>query len=198
MTAKWARGKESNLYCIHCLERNDSRKALWPSMHLFTAQEISLNWRAALVFTTKGILPPRDDRLLLAFLETEGSASMPASKDELKYPEISENHICDFYFPGCRWLLCCSGSFLPVLVSFSYFSCREIPPFLTYIYPHPHTYALFFFFFFVCGRQINASPRYAESELFYNYVGELKGWPMAYWVQFYVRVKFFFYLFACF
>lgn len=144
MTAKWARGKESNLYCIHCLERNDSRKALWPSMHLFTAQEISLNWRAAPVFTTKGILPPRDDRLLLAFLETEGSASKPASEDELKYPE---NHICDFYFPGCRWLLCCSGSFLPVLVSFSCWFCREIPPFLTYIYPHPHTYALFSFFF---------------------------------------------------
>lgn len=69
---------------------------------LFTAQEIWLNWRAALVLTTKGVLPPRDHGLrallALAFLETKGSTSMRASKEEpvrLKHPVLSENYICD-------------------------------------------------------------------------------------------------------
>lgn len=87
--------------------------------------------------------------LAFAFLETEGSTSMPASKEEpvrLKYLELSENYICDFYFPGCRWLLCCSGSFLPVLVHFPVGFAENYLPSSPTFTPTP-THTLFFLFF---------------------------------------------------
>lgn len=158
MVSSWERGKKKTLYCHHCRKGNESIRALWPSLLLFTAWEISLNWRAELVFTTKGTLllaaciVPEKQALCLVTVLTKTSVFYQLFKHWLsrifRLVWWSVFLFSSTVYLMLVWLLLfCFCPFLSVLVHFSVLK-REVPLFLTYIYPNPRTNTLFFFFFF--------------------------------------------------